>query len=157
MSDRPPLDPRFDPRFQRGYAGEAPVATTAQRGSRAAWPTPKVVADPAKLIAGPPRVVAPTVPAVEASGEHPVQVAEPLPRNPWSLALLIVSAAMILGGLAIAWYGVSHRSAWGTGTPVLDLFLMELSWILPSALLIAGSVGLVARLALAALWAGDRR
>ena len=135
------VDPRYDPAFQRGFAGgvervrgderayarpgtagaatvrraPAPLATDTRRSRRAATPAP--AAAPARLPSE-----ADDAPAWDpvdepALQEAPSRVAEvaqadaPLLRNPWLLALLLAGLAGSMIGLFLLYSGYSSPPA----------------------------------------------
>ena len=129
----PGIDPRFDPVFQRGYE---PAAHT---------PAPAPVPDAIVVPEFAPTVVAASAGAVDDD-------IEPVGRNPWLVALLLCSLALIaLGvGMLVAFGMLGSMSALGSQR-VLEMTIQTLLYQAPPALLIAGFVGLAVRLACGAL------
>ena len=142
-------DPRFDPRFQRGYSGEQPeVPHEAVRG-------------PAPTPAEPPSAGEPAAVRVREANPAPLEEVEeswaPAPRNPYRLALLLAGVAMLLGAGILIWYTV--RTA-NTGSGVYDVGEQTLSFVeylVPPALVLGGLTSLIVWLVLGALAARDAR
>lgn len=132
MSDesRRPVDPRFDPIFQRGY-------------DPALHESPS---KPARLPRRPAPVDDP-VTVAEVSEEHEEEVGR---RNPWMLALLLTSVALLAAAGALLWaLGRSNGYASSSGFPdAAELMVQQLAYQLPPALIIAGVIGVVLRVAL---------
>lgn len=143
-------DPRFDPRFQRGYDGPQPA---------------------------PPAIPAMPSPIESASGlgaeretEHgrePAETVEPTVtgddglwapprRNPFAIALLVGSLAMIAVGVWLIWSVVTASTYPDGNDRAAQAFGMVQAQVTP-ALLIAGVLGLVGWLVLGALAESDRK
>ncbi len=109
MSDSQDFDPRFDPAFQRGFAGE--VTTTRRRGIAGAPSVTPAAGAPA----APPSGVAPLVEA-PLDEPDPVEPADEVPPTllaapaavrlvtPWTIAIAVVGVLLILGGA----YGINQ-------------------------------------------------
>ena len=135
------FDPRFNPAFQPGFEPSRDAAPPAPRAERTAGP--ESVAEPLA-----PAETAPTGPAEDVDGP----AAE---RNPFERTLWIVSAALIIAGVAITfwansaniyspppsveipWNTILQQSAWslsqpmitvGLGTAVALLFRRAAAW-----------------------------
>ena len=139
----PEVDPRFDPVFQRGYdpaVHPAPVRRSVLR-------TPAVKPAP---LPEPPAPVAEVI--ADAAPEDEPQDGR---RNPWLLALVLVSVAFLLAAGGLVW-AFSQRNIYSfSGTPgAPELMVQQLTYMLPPALLVAGVLGLVLRVALGAIRAG---
>ena len=163
MTETPPtVDPRFDPRFQRGYSASAPPPPRPRESSGpvpvSSRPDPVEVPAFARPVAE--RAPAPAAPAdrpvprVEPTVTLETELDEPLPVNPWRVALLVLSLALI--GLA-AWllwmFGTGSGYFYSTGSS--DVVLMLLQQVLyqaPTGMITAGLLGFVAWVALGALW-----
>lgn len=137
----PPVDPRFDPVFQRGYdpAVHAPVARRSVLRARPAVIPPMPVSEP------------------DAPAEAPVAAVvddaelEPARRNPWLLALLLTSIGLLVTAGAFLW-SVGQRNLYSSGTPdAAEILLQQLAYMLPPALIVAGVLGIMLRVALGAL------
>lgn len=125
---RPEVDPRFDPVFQRGYDPEVHVAPAKPARVDARWPeTFEEV--------------------VVAAGEHDDEAE---PRNPWPLALLLVSVAMVVLAVGLAWWYGQRVSA-NSIPDAMELFLQQLGYQVVPALLIGGIFGIVLWIALGLL------
>lgn len=153
MPDERTVDPRFDPRYQRGFdPSTMPVEPETLRAPvEDAGPVPP----------------ASTVPAAKAHEPHGFDEPddddelEPLPtRNPFRLALLLTSIGLLAIATAIMWWTATNRSAflWGSAreTPLTWMF-QQMTQIVPAAAAVAGFVGLGAWLALGALASLGRR
>jgi len=143
-------DPRFDPRFQRGYDGpepDAPATPAASSpldsagGSRPAASTPAPSdGDTAHGVAD---VVAPAASSDEDGFWSPPR------RNPFALALLLGSLAMIAVGLWLFWT-VATASTFPNGYDRTAQALSILQQELTPALLMAGLLGVIAWVVLGA-------
>jgi hypothetical protein len=178
---RPPqgIDPRFDPRFQRGYDGEvdAPVAPFVDEGTAADAAASVVerstdvgqravapVAD-APAAAEPVRRPAPaTAPAArpaastepdEADDVFPPEFAEaddePSPADPWFLAAWGVAVIAIVVGGAFWWAGLMADNPF-SGVNQSDRWLQYVGWVVAPSLIQGGLLGLVAMF----VWTGIR-
>jgi hypothetical protein len=146
----PPTDPRFDPRFQRGYDGpqpvvpETPAAPPAHsRDERTAEPFIEASSD-------------------AASAERDVDDLNaeafwaPPRRNPYGLALLVGGLVMILVGCWLVWTVVtasSYPNGYDRGEQTFALIQQQIT----PALLICGVLAIVGWLVLGALAASDRK
>ncbi len=134
------VDPRFDPRFQRGYDGPSLPPPTALAPPASPAPAPRIEPLPTsgEIIEPPP-------------AEAPVEfVDEPPRRNPFEIALLVVSLAFILVGVAVVWSSASNNGF--SGADAIDPWqqlLSQLRYTLQEPLLIGGVVGVI-------LWLGLR-
>ena len=154
------VDPRFDPVFQRGYDpnlhGGRRARTTARH---ATGPIP--IASPRQPLA--PGADEPaTAPAAEQPAPHltePAAVASSEPdvalsaRNPFRLALLIVSIVAIAAAAWLIWNRVGAEMFYGgySGTDQKELFLSQLRAALPVPLLTGGLLGVILWLGIGAL------
>lgn len=95
MSDDRDFDPRFDPAYQRGYEG---VVDAAPRSNRpAATPAaPAVVPEP---IGAPPASATPQPDEVLHTQVDDFVEAAPSRPNPFLIALIVLSVALVGGGL----------------------------------------------------------
>ena len=121
----PGIDPRFDPVFQHGYEPAAHTPAPA--------PVPDAIVVPE---------FAPT--AVAASAGAVDDDIEPVGRNPWLVALLLCSLALIaLGvGMLVAFgTGVVVNGSSSTSNP-FQLAMQTVLYQAPPALMIAGFLGL---------------
>ena len=143
-------DPRFDPRFQRGYDGPEPDAPStpaaslpvdSAEGSRRAASTPAPSDD------GTAHGVA-DVAALAASSDEDGFWSPPR-RNPFALALLLGSLAMIAVGLWLFWT-VATASTFPNGYDRTAQALSILQQELTPALLMAGLLGVIAWVVLGA-------
>jgi hypothetical protein len=128
MKDTPATDPRFDPRFQRGYRGSEPVVAPA------------------------------TTPDPDASPGHDEVLDEswaPTPRNPYRIALLLAGVAMLLGAGILIWYSVQTANDTSGFYDVGQQTLSDVEYLVPPALILSGLVCIIAWLVLGALAARD--
>jgi hypothetical protein len=125
------IDPRFDARFQRGYAGEhagvqpEPTASPPEDAMRPEPPRPAPQDDPADLIralvadreASDPRptTIPGSMPAVDLLDEGPeVGGARRVPTGRLWMGLA-ASLLLVVAGLALVWNAATDRSVY-TGT-----------------------------------------
>ena len=140
--ETPEVDPRFDPVFQRGYDPAVHAAPARRSVLRAPAVRPSPLPEPA--------------PAPTAAAPDPVLEAEPeddIPRhNPWLLVLVLVSVAFLVAAGWFLWF-IAQRDIYSfSGTPEAgELMVQQLSYMLPPALIVAGVLGLVLRVALGAV------
>ena len=151
------VDPRFDPVFQRGYDpkvhGGRRVRTTARH---ATGPTPIVstrqplapVADAAAEPAPAPEPTADVLPPAEPAVDLSLHT-----RNPFRLALLVVSIVSIAVAALLLWNRVGEDMYYGgfSGTNQGLLFRSQLFAALPVPLLTGGLLGLTLWVALGAM------
>lgn len=154
-------DPRFDPRFQRGYDGPQPDAPPTP-----AVPSPLEQRHP--VIEQGDRIQQPVV-AESSQGSRPT-VSEPdvsppddadtawVPprRNPFALALLVGAVAMIAVGGWFVWALATTPANTSEYSQDEQALLLLQQQVAP-ALLICGTLGIVAWLMLGALAAAARR
>lgn len=167
------LDPRFDPRYQRGYSGGEASTTNASPAragvdrvpdppaTAAAAPEPMVVRtsragpEPAAVgesvsVPGPPPAAEPAA-AVDdfelfADGAGP---SGPSARG-WLFAGWVVTAAVFAVGVFLSW-AVNSDVGYYTGAfSNEDQWFRELGWTLSPSLLMAGAIGAVVVTVLAA-------
>lgn len=156
MADTEGFDPRYDPAFQRGYSGTP--ATGARPTRRRADVEPSQHdADYIELF--PPQSRETVRPAVEPAPEGadtadqepmvpetPVVAGSPLAvrGNPFVMALWIIAAALIAGGLGAYWYGQSIFTSITEVEPatyVLSGFLTDIApWLVACGVLTAVAV-----------------
>lgn len=151
-------DPRFDPRFQRGYDGPQPDAppTPAMPSpvQRARRPTPPAIAagDEAETIA--PQIVGRPAEPESLPSDEPLW--SPPRRNPLAISLLIAGLAMIAVGLWLFWT-VATASSYPNGNDrASQAFQLAQNQLTP-ALLIAGLLGIIGWLVLGALATATRK
>jgi len=154
-------DPRFDPRFQRGYDGPEPAAPStpampspieaAAAPRRAAELSPRSEAGSVHAMQDPADLSAPAAPA-EDDG-----VWTPPRRNPFAVALLVGSLVMIGVGLWFFW-SVFTASSYPDGSDRAALMFQLIQQQLTPALLIVGLLGVIGWLSLGAVAvSNDRR
>ncbi len=147
------FDPRHDPIYQRGYeqsAGQAPVARQPEgRLGPAAQPAspsvPQSVAQPGATDAGDGQALA-ADPTFGGGGELPAE-AESV-RNPYFLALWIVSIVFILAGVALEWRSVvlADYGYSSPGTVTLEAVIQQLTWTIAPIMIGVGALTIVALL-----------
>ena len=136
--EAPEVDPRFDPVFQRGYdpAVHAPVARRSVLRTPAPLPEPAAAA-----------VSAEAPPLLEEELED-----APSHRNPWLLALLLVSIAfLVIAGTFLWAIGQRDIYSYSAQPSAAELMLQQLWYQLPPGLITAGLLGIVLRIALGAI------
>ncbi|KQZ11167.1 hypothetical protein ASD23_03475 [Agromyces sp. Root1464] len=164
------IDPRFDPRYQRGYTGHA-GSDAATRADAAAAPLPAVsrVPEPPESMRS---LIAPSrdrgVDPAGALAERPVAgddgpeafagwiaEAEPAPEPGVDVPYLAgwaVSAVAIAIGAALFWAGISSANYFGPSNEA-DRLLQTVSWSVAPTLVEVGCLGVVVML----VWSGIRR
>jgi hypothetical protein len=132
------VDPRFDPMFQRGYDPKL-----HRRPPRAAEPAREPRPAPESPRAEP----------VDRQGAPVSPETLPPPRNPYRLALLLVSIAAIAGAALLLWRRLGEEPYYGTQTGTL--FVTQLLDNLPTPVLTGGIIGLCLWLAIGAVGRRD--
>jgi hypothetical protein len=153
MAEERSLDPRFDPRFQRGFD---PATMPVE---------PETLRAPVE-VAGPVPPTSPVLPANASRESVRLDVAdeddedaelEPAPtRNPFRLALLLVSVGLLVLAAATLWWTANNQSAYLFGSAVeapQNWMLQQLAGVVPPAAIVAGFVGIALWLGLGALTA----
>ncbi|HTE61702.1 MAG TPA: hypothetical protein VK631_15220 [Solirubrobacteraceae bacterium] len=157
------VDPRFDPVFQRGY-------DPAVHSGRQPRTTPRHGTEPTPVIASPeaPEPRAAAVPAVEqvASAPGPDTTSpvtdaefETHSRNPFRLALLLVSIGFAAGAALLLWRRLQddpYGNSYARGTSG-DVFAYQFVEALLAPLLTAALIGMCLWLVLWAIRPGRRR
>ena len=169
------IDPRFDPRFQRGY-----VPDVTEEHQHATVPRESVVAPPARPTRPPsdsataPEAVpistrptpeddrAPRAGADDGDPPEPSPDAfettfdevddEPSPADPWFIAAWAVAALAVVIGGAFWWAGMMAENPF-SGARQSDRWLQYVGWVVAPALVQGGLIGIVAML----VWTGIRR
>lgn len=161
------LDPRYDARFQRGYAGEGRRDAAADASETVE--SPHAVPQPAETLAAPAeaaREPAPPAPALAPDREpaapapEPAPVLEPLEpdapadsRRPdfWFLGAWVLAGGALVIGAALYWSGIMAQDFFGP-TDESDRLLQLAGFTIGPALVQVGLLGLVGLLG----WAGVR-
>jgi len=148
MPEERSLDPRFDPRYQRGFdPATMPVdPATLHEPVEEAGPMAPVSAVPA-----PTRDKRDEPHPSEYDDESDVPVST---RNPFQLALLLGSVGLLVLAAAILWWSANNQSAFLYGSAAetaWNWMLQALTQMVPPAATVAGFLGLGAWLALGAL------
>src|SRR3954467_1378154 len=156
MAKKSAPDPRFAPRFQRGYDGpepDAPATPAVPSPLETARSSPGPAAHPA----------AETAPAPDAgrAPEHGGAADDdalwsPPRRNPFAIALLVGGIVMIAVGLWLIWTVVTQSTYPDGNDRAAQAFGLVQSQVTP-ALLIAGLLGIIGWLVLGALSASGRK
>lgn len=159
------LDPRFDPRYQRGYSGRdatdaSPVAPAEEiPDPPGPTPTPAPAAEP--VVAVQPAAAGAAsepdaVPELVATREDSdVFAPEAEPSGPsvrtWLIAGWAVTVAAFAVGVLLSWVVNSDIGYYTGSFSNEDQWLRELGWTLAPSLLTAGAIGVVVVTAVAAL------
>jgi hypothetical protein len=120
-------DPRYDPRFQRGWDGD-PAAPAERTEPPAAART-----EPAAAPAEPEPAMPDDEAWIEASR-----------RNPFRIALAVTGVALLAIGGWLAW--VMVQDAQNSSTP-MDPVLSQLPFLLTPSVVLAGLVAIIAAIA----------
>jgi hypothetical protein len=162
MNDRPTIDPRYDPAFQRGFTGEVETGQHPHGAVRATHPPttnpqaqtsvndgPARRAEPLADAAVPPAyAVAPT----EDDSDDPAVVdelaveeapARPLTRNPFILVLTLLGAALVVAGVSWAISGRSTMTDSGSLASERDYWFVQAA-LLGAPVTIAAGVLIIA-------------
>ncbi len=148
------IDPRFDPRYQRGYAGN-PVS---QWDSDVA-PTPRPVRPTAvalSAVGAAPEDASITMPATEADSPIDALLLEEEPADsergdPWFIAAWVVSTVVLAVGVALFWASLMSENYSGP-TAESDRLLQYAGWTIAPAMVQGGVLALVGML----VWTGVR-
>lgn len=161
------VDPRFDPRFQRGYDPEVHRTGAPRRPDPADAPVLRVTAPPIT-----PPTARPAAPRVERRGEQPgaerptsddalpSDDAEPgeetddeTRRNPFLIALPVVSILLLALASALLVRNATPGQQGVTSSEdgVLDMVVAQLAYLAPQGLIAGAVVGLALWLALLAV------
>jgi hypothetical protein len=136
-------DPRYDPRFQRGWDGAPPPA-----------PAPVVVPPPAPAVPapGPIPVAEAPVPAPEPIEVDPAPEAEwdPPARNPFRIALVVLGIALVVSSAGLFWQMAQDHSSASVQSPA-DIAIQQLGYTFAPTLLLVGIIALVVAIALGVL------
>lgn len=146
MAKTPAPDPRFDPRFQRGYDGPEPPLPQAPAAPLRSEQADQV---PPDVDGAPQASDSPDVPEFD-------EVWAPHRRNPFALALLVGGLAMIAVGTWLLWSVVTESSFPNGYDQAQQAFALIQQQVTP-ALLICGVLGIVGWLMLGALAASARK
>ncbi len=149
MAEERSLDPRFDPRFQRGFdPATMPVEPETLRA-------PVEVVGPVPPASPVLRAGARRKPSGSRSADDEDEDLEPTPtRNPFRLALLLVSIGLLVLAAATMWWTANNQNAFLFGSAVENpqgWMLQQLTSVLPPAAIVAGFVGIATWLGLGAL------
>lgn len=149
MAEDRSLDPRFDPRYQRGFD---PATMPVE---------PSILRAPVEEV-GPVPPASPVLPPSRegerlAIPDDDDEEFEPAPtRNPFRLALLLVSIGLLVVAGALTWWVANNQNAFLSGSAAETAWnwtFQSLTQVVPPAAFVAGFVGLGAWLALGALGA----
>jgi len=154
MAKSPTPDPRFDPRFQRGYDGPEPDAPATP-----AMPSPIQSAASSRPPASQDASVSPLGadrPAEPTDTLDGDALWSPPRRNPFAIALLVGGVVMIAVGLWLVWTVVTQSTYPDGNDKAAQAFGLVQQQVTP-ALLIAGLLGIIGWLVLGALPASARR
>lgn len=171
----PGIDPRFDPRYQRGYVPDA-----AETREQAPAPGPAAPPAPPTRVPRVPRVAPedlprPAPPAGREDDPVPDRGAgavgdvdaadredllpvfdevddEPSPADPWFLAAWAVAVLAVVIGGAFWWAGMMAENPF-SGVNQSDRWLQYVGWVVAPPLVEGGLIGIVAML----VWTGIRR
>lgn len=164
------IDPRFDPRYQRGYAGQSTTDGAAGNAADAAAPPVPTAArvpeppEPVRSLIAPPRDRAsdPAVAVAIATRASDIEddpevfsawIAEAEPAEAGAdvpfLAAWAVSATAVVIGTVLVWAGVSSTKYFGPSNEA-DRLLQAVSWNVAPSLIEIGLLGVVVML----VWSG---
>ena len=146
MNDRPKIDPRYDPAFQRGFTGEVETGQHPHGAVRATHPptqspaqtpvadTPQRRAEPLADASVPPAyAVAPAddetddAAVIQDEVEAEELPARPLTRNPFLVVLALLGAALIVAGISWAITGRATMTDSGSLASERDYWYVQAS------------------------------
>ena len=142
-------DPRYDPRFQRGWDGELPPPAAP---ASAASPPSAAPFAPAASVAPAEDVPAPGPLREQVGAEPPAEEpAEPEPesapaRNPYRIALVVLGVVLTAAGGGMLWHLAQPTSF----TNSSDAVLPQLEFTTAPWIALAGLLAIVAAIALGA-------
>lgn len=172
----PGIDPRFDPRYQRGYVPDvaedreqapAPAGTEAPPAPPTRVPrVPRVAPEALPRTTSPAGREDDPVPARGAGAVGDVDTAdrddllsvfdevddEPSAADPWFLAAWAVAVLAVVIGGAFWWAGMMAENPF-SGVNQSDRWLQYVGWVVAPPLVEGGLIGIVAML----VWTGIRR
>jgi hypothetical protein len=131
-------DPRYDPRFQRGWDGVVPPVPDAP---------PTAPPEPARTPApAAPVEPAPTAAAADFPAAAPDDEAEPEPtgRNPFRIALFLLGAVLIIAAASLLWQQLQTVSS---SQGPADVVFQQVIYIFGPMLMLAGIVSIVVAVA----------
>jgi hypothetical protein len=148
MPEERSLDPRFDPRYQRGFdPSTLPVEPDTLRApAEDAGPVPPASPVPAPTVRDQGRL--------DDDERDDEELGQVPTRNPFRLALLLVSIGFLVLAAAILWWTANNQSAYLYGSAVESAqgwMFQSLTSTLPAAAIVAGFVGFAIWLGLGAL------
>ena len=146
MPEERSLDPRFDPRYQRGFdPATMPVdPATSHEPVEEAGPVTPVSVVPAATTHEPGEL--------DSEDDEEVELAST--RNPFQLTLLLVSVGLLVLAAAILWWSATNSSAFLYGSAAetaWNRMIEALLQFVPTAAITAGLLGLGAWLGVGAL------
>ena len=162
------VDPRYDPAFQRGFEGSVTSGLRTRPVQRPELVTPapyratEAEAPPLSLVreASPREVELTRSAAVDEPEPAPDYVAfgatRRLSRNPFLLALVVLGAAMTIGGIAWANQARLLVATRGGAATDLDYWFLQASVVAAPLTIIAG-IGILAGVLFIAATAWNRR
>lgn len=149
MPEERSLDPRFDPRYQRGFdPATAPVDTTTPHAPVEAAP---VAPESSVQAATRQERDEPHPPGYDEDDDELELVST---RNPFRLALLLASLGLLVLAAGMLWWTANNQNAFLYGSAsetAWNWMFQALTQMVPPAAIVAGFLGLGVWLALGAL------
>jgi len=143
-------DPRFDPRFQRGYDGQQPIPSDPAPSVPARGIAPEPPADDSWNVTREPESPVQLAPVRDSAAVDGVEPWAPRRRNPYAIALLLVGLAMILlGGWLTRVYATTALNGYTSDQQTNAILQQQLA----PALLVGGFAAVIAWLVLGAFGA----
>lgn len=165
------IDPRFDPRYQRGYVQDTAAAEAGDQPSAIVIaPADSMPPEPATPVGRPEQTSEPRPerggPRVHAAAPERRPEAEdddvlpafdevddePSPADPWFVAAWAVAVLAVVIGGAFWWAGMMAENPF-SGVSQSDRWLQYVGWVVAPALVQGGLIGIVGML----VWTGIRR
>jgi hypothetical protein len=148
-------DPRFDPRFQRGYDGPPPEAPVRPVAHAPGLPAAARIPDPqlAESRPEPEPLLASSSPVQPGFDDSDIWT--PAARNPYQLALLLAGLAMLLGAGILIWFSVRIIPESTVPYDVGQQTISTIQYLIPPALVVGGLTSIIVWLVLGALASRD--
>lgn len=143
------FDPRHDPIYQRGYQQGAAQAPVARQPEVRPGPSAQSAPQPGVQVGATGAVDGPALDSeLTSDGGGDLPAGADSARNPYFLALWIVSIVLILAGVALEWRSVvlADYGYSSPGTVTLEAVIQQLTWTIAPIMIGVGALTIVALL-----------